>query len=195
MKPGVGIQRTPLILLPHSPRSLRSALPRLVHARKVPADPGRTAAHGRVIHELWMGNDASLLIMPGLSLNVPSVRDELTRHLPENWNSIVDREVDGRNPYLTLRISLALTSAGTAAEVARTIMLGSAPTERSQAVRDRSIPDSPRRSSAWENIPFNDALNTLRNELSYLYSNPSGDDTGTTTVPRSEDSGGPSPRS
>lgn len=36
-----------------------------------------------VIHELWMGSDAGLLIMPGsLPLDVSAVRDELTRHLP-----------------------------------------------------------------------------------------------------------------
>ena len=50
-----------------------------------------------VIHELWMGSDAGLLIMPGsLPLDVSAVRDELTRHLPEGWNSLVDREVDGK---------------------------------------------------------------------------------------------------
>ncbi|HHT74135.1 MAG TPA: ATP-binding protein [Firmicutes bacterium] len=133
-----------------------------------------------VIHELWMGNDASLLIMPGtFPLNVPSVRDELTRHLPENWNSIVDREVDGRNsiPYLKDQPGTHFSRYMAARRVARTIMLGSAPTERSQAVR--GIEASRIRLGVvqpGENIPiFNDALNTLRNELSYLYSNPSGD--------------------
>lgn len=55
-----------------------------------------------VIHELWMGNDASTMIMPGsIPLDVPNVRDELTRHLSEGWNALVDREVDGKNsiPY------------------------------------------------------------------------------------------------
>ena len=55
-----------------------------------------------VIHELWMGNDAGLMIMPGsLPLDVPIVRDELTRYLSEGWNPVVDSEVDGKNstPY------------------------------------------------------------------------------------------------
>lgn len=55
-----------------------------------------------VIHELWMGSDASAMIMPGsLSLDVPNVRDELIRYLPEGWNSIVNTEIDGKNsvPY------------------------------------------------------------------------------------------------
>ena len=55
-----------------------------------------------VIHELWMANDSSPMIMPGsIPLNVPNVRDELVRHLPDTWNSIIDREVDGKDsiPY------------------------------------------------------------------------------------------------
>ena len=58
-----------------------------------------------VIHELWMGNDAGLMIMPGsVPLDVPNVRDELTRHLSEGWNALVDREVDGRSsiPFLNI---------------------------------------------------------------------------------------------
>ncbi len=133
-----------------------------------------------VIHELWMGNDASLLIMPGtIPLNVPSVRDELTRHLAENWNGIVDREVDGKNsiPYLLDQPGSHFSRYMAARKVARAIMLGSAPTERSQAVRGIEVSRirlgvvQPK-----ESIPvYNDALNKLRNELSYLYSNPSGD--------------------
>lgn len=55
-----------------------------------------------VIHELWMANDAGAMIMPGsIPLDMPNVRDELVRHLPDTWNSIIDREVDGKDsiPY------------------------------------------------------------------------------------------------
>lgn len=133
-----------------------------------------------VIYELWMGNDASLMIMPGsIPLNVPTVRDELTRYLPENWNGIVDNEIDGKNsiPYLKDQPGSHFSKYMAARRVARTIMLGSAPTGREQVVR--GIEASRIRLGVvqpGENIPvFNDALNTLRNELSYLYSNPSGD--------------------
>ncbi|MDR3358463.1 MAG: hypothetical protein LBN96_06395, partial [Desulfovibrio sp.] len=58
-----------------------------------------------VIHELWMGNDAGLMILPGsLPLDVPSVRDELTRHLSEGWNALVDHEVDGKRSVPTKKI-------------------------------------------------------------------------------------------
>lgn len=133
-----------------------------------------------VIHELWMGNDASLMIMPGsIPMNVPGVRDELTRHLTENWNGIVDSEVDGKGsiPYLKDQSGTHYGRHMAARRVARTIMLGSAPTGRAQAVR--GIESSRIRLGVvqpGENIPtFNDALSALRNELSYLYSNSSGD--------------------
>lgn len=132
-----------------------------------------------VIHELWMGNDAGAMIMPGsIQLSVPNVRDELTRHLPENWNAIVDKEVDGKAsiPYqIDQEGRFGKQIAGR--RVARTIMLGSAPTERSQTVR--GIEQSRIRlgvAQPGENISvFNDALNKLKNRLQYLYSNPSGD--------------------
>ena len=46
-----------------------------------------------VIHELWMGNDAGLMILPGsMPMDVPTVRDELTRYLSEGWNPVVDKD-------------------------------------------------------------------------------------------------------
>ena len=133
-----------------------------------------------VIHELWMGNDASAMIMPGsIGLDVPNVRDELTRHLNEGWNSIVDREVDGKKsiPYQKDQTVPRYGRLMAARRVARTIMLGSAPTERAQAVR--GIESSRIRLGVvqpGENIAdFNDALNTLQGSLAYLYTNPSGD--------------------
>jgi len=133
-----------------------------------------------VVYELWMGNDASLMIMPGsIPLDVPNVRDELTRHLSDNWNGIVDKEVDGKDsiPYKTDKNSSRYGRNLAARRVARTIMLGSAPTGREQVVR--GIESSRIRLGVvqpGENIAvFNDALNTLRNSLSFLYTNPSGD--------------------
>ena len=133
-----------------------------------------------VIHELWMGNDAGLMIMPGsIPLDVPNVRDELTRHLSEGWNSLVDREVDGKNsiPYQKDQTNIRYGKKLASRRVARTIMLGSAPTVRDQTVR--GIESSRVRLGViqpGENIAdFNDAMNTLQISLAYLYTNPSGD--------------------
>lgn len=131
-----------------------------------------------VIHELWMGNDASAMIMPGsLALDVPNVRDELTRHLDEGWNAIVDREVDGKNsvPYLKDQSNIRYGKKLACRRVARTILLGSAPTSRNQAVR--GIETSRIRLGVvlpGESIAdFNDALMALQSSLAYLYTNPS----------------------
>lgn len=132
-----------------------------------------------VIHELWMANDGSAMIMPGsLPLDVPTVKDELVRYLPETWNSIVDSEVDGKKsePYRLDKDTARYGQKMAARRVARTIMLGSAPTVRAQNIR--GIEASRIRLGViqpGENIAdFNDALNTLRGRLSYLYADPAG---------------------
>lgn len=133
-----------------------------------------------VVYELWMGNDASAMIMPGsIQLDVSNVRDELTRYLGENWNGIIDSEVDGKNsvPFQKDKSISRYGQKLAARRVARTIMLGSAPSSRSQTVR--GIETSRIRLGVvqpGENIAdFNDALNALRDSLAYLYSNPSND--------------------
>ena len=132
-----------------------------------------------VIHELWMANDASAMIMPGsLPLDVPTVKDELVRYLPETWNAIIDAEVDGKKaiPYVLDKNTSRYGQKMAARRVARTIMLGSAPTVRAQNIR--GIEASRIRLGViqpGENIAdFNDALNTLRGSLSYLYADPAG---------------------
>lgn len=133
-----------------------------------------------VVHDLWMNNDAGLMIMPGsISMDNPNVRDELTRYLDENWNGIVDKEVDGKSstPYLQDQENRYYGRTLACRRVARTIFLGSAPSVREQSVR--GIDASRIRLGVvqpGENIPiFNDALAKLQSSLSYLYTNPSGD--------------------
>lgn len=132
-----------------------------------------------VIHELWMANDAGAMIMPGsIPLNMPTVRDELVRHLPDTWNSIIDREVDGKNsiPFQKDKANIRYGQKLAARRVARTVMLGSAPTVCDQVVR--GLEASRIRLGVvqpGENIAdFNDALNTLHGSLSYLYNSPNG---------------------
>lgn len=135
-----------------------------------------------VIHELWMANDEGAMIMPGsITLDMPQVRDELVRHLPDTWNSIIDREVDGKDsiPYQKDKSNLRYGRILASRRVSRTVMLGSAPS--TSALRDQGIRglETPRILlgvvQPGENIAdFKDALNTLRGSLSYLYSNPNG---------------------
>lgn len=133
-----------------------------------------------VIHELWMNNDQGLLIMPGsFPLDKQPARDELTRYLPENWNGIVEGEVDGprSEPFKKDKANPRYAKYSASRRVARAVMLGSAPTVKEQKVR--GIEASHIRLGVvqpGEQIAvFNDALNTLRDNLSYLYSNASSD--------------------
>ena len=132
-----------------------------------------------VIHELWMAQDPSPMIMPGsFPLDNPNVRDELTRYLDEGWNAVVDSEVDGKQslPYRkdaeNNRYGMYLASR----RVARTVMLGSAPDVKGQTVR--GIEKAHVRLGTvqpGENISvFNDALGTLQSSSSYLYSDANG---------------------
>ncbi len=133
-----------------------------------------------VVHNLWINQDGGLLIMPGsMSFYVSNIRDELTRHVGDNWNPIVEREVDGEAsiPYQKDKETPRFGRYMAARRIARTIMLGSAPSSRSDKIR--GLESSRIRLGAvqpGENIAtFNDALNTLQASLSYLYSNPSND--------------------
>lgn len=128
-----------------------------------------------VIHELWMGQDASPMIMPGsVPFDVPNVRDELTRYLDDNWNAVVDSEVDGKAsvPFKNDKNQQRYGQVLASRRVARAVMLGSAPDVRGQSVR--GIEKAHIRLGVvqpGENIAvFNDALSTLRTTSSFLYS-------------------------
>lgn len=132
-----------------------------------------------VIHELWMSRDPSPMIMPGsFPLDVPGVRDELTRYLDDNWNAVVDSEVDGKQsiPYRNDGNNGRYGSLLASRRVARTVMLGSAPDVGGQSAR--GIERAHVRLGTvqpGENISvFNDALGTLQTSSSYLYSDANG---------------------
>lgn len=129
-----------------------------------------------VIHDLWMNNDNSPLIMPGsISLDNSDIKNELTRYLDDNWNALVDREIDGKNsvPYQKDKNDPRYGKYMASRRVARAIFLGSAPSVKEQSIRGIDVQKirlgvvQP-----GENVGvFNDALNTLNNSLAYLYSN------------------------
>ncbi|MFC1697104.1 ATP-binding protein [Nanoarchaeota archaeon] len=126
------------------------------------------------IHQLWISGDKSYMIMPGnMPLDAPRVRDELTRYLSDEWNSIVDNDIDGERstPKSLDENNKRFGMCSAARRVARAIFLGSAPSSKEQTNRgieeERLMlgivqPD--------ENISiFKDALATLSTKLTYLY--------------------------
>ena len=127
-----------------------------------------------VIHDLWVRNDASLLILPcSVGLDTPPVRDELTRYLPEGWTPVIEGDVDGRNsgPFRIDSENPRFGQAVAARRVARTVFLGSAPHVVEQQVR--GVEDVRARLGAvqpGEQVAvFNDALSQLSDRLTYLY--------------------------
>jgi hypothetical protein len=126
-----------------------------------------------VIHELWERNDSSLLIMPAtIPIDASAVSSELTRYLEEGWTPVIEGDIDGPNA-LPLRLDRDNPNLGrysATRRVARTIYLGSAPTQRAanRGIDDRSIKlgcVQPGESPAT----FGDALRRLTDQATYLY--------------------------
>ncbi|KHL03149.1 Swt1 family HEPN domain-containing protein [Sinomonas humi] len=84
-----------------------------------------------VIHTLWIGEDASPLIMPGsIPLATANVNAELTQYLQDSWKATIDADVDGQNSE-PARIDAEKPLFGQRAltkRLARTVFFGAAPT-------------------------------------------------------------------
>jgi predicted AAA+ superfamily ATPase len=126
-----------------------------------------------VVHELWERNDASLLVMPAtIPIDAPRVSSELTRYLEEGWTPVIESDIDGPNA-LPLRLDRENPNLGrysATRRVARTIYLGSAPTQQAanRGLDDRTIKlgcVQPGESPAT----FGDALRRLTDHATYLY--------------------------
>jgi predicted AAA+ superfamily ATPase len=126
-----------------------------------------------VIHTLWEREDKSVLIMPGnLPLDESRVQSEMTRYLPDGWDTVIEKDVDGEAslPLKMDREKLNLGRVSACRRVARTVFLGSAPTAQAanRGVEDRRIKlgcVQPGESPAI----FGDALRHLSQAATYLY--------------------------
>ncbi len=92
----------------------------------------------KVIHRLWKDNDKDPLIMPGsFPLQDADTRNEVIYYLPQGWDPVVERDVDGERAETTEieNRDTRLGAVQACRRSARTIFLGSAPTTASQMVR------------------------------------------------------------
>ena len=92
----------------------------------------------KVIHRLWKDNDKDPLIMPGsFPLQDADTRNEVIYYLPQGWDPVVERDVDGERSETTEieNRDTRLGSVQACRRSARAIFLGSAPTTSSQMVR------------------------------------------------------------
>ena len=89
----------------------------------------------QAIHELWMNNDPSAMIMPGcLSVGSERVGSELLRYLDVSWQSIIAGDIDSPEsiPYDIDRMAPNLNRCSATRRIARTIFLGTAPVHQQE---------------------------------------------------------------
>lgn len=126
-----------------------------------------------VVHALWEKQDGNLLILPAaVPLDDTAVLPQLTQYLDDNWQPIVEGDIDGPSS-LPLRIDRERGDFGrysASRRVARTVFLGSAPLP---AAANRGIDEKrvllgsvqPGEAPAT----FGDALHKLAGQATYLY--------------------------
>ncbi|MDH2902311.1 MAG: DUF499 domain-containing protein [archaeon] len=130
------------------------------------------------IHELWVKGDNSLMIMPGsLPLDSSKVKNEILRYLPDVWNSIIDKDIDGdrSEPFKIDEENPRFGTRTAARRVARTIFLGSAPSVSAQRVRGiENVRIRLGIVQPGEQVAlFDDALGKLLDRLTHLYTDAS----------------------
>lgn len=128
-----------------------------------------------VIHRLWNSDNRDALIMPGsLPLEDSNVRNKSIHYLPQGWEPVIEREVDGPRsaPYDIDGHHTLFGGVQAARRTARTIFLGSAPSSREQMIRgiqaERVMLGVVQPGQAVG--VFEDVLKRLRDRLHYLYS-------------------------
>jgi len=129
----------------------------------------------KVIHRLWKDNNNDLMIMPGsLPLYDADIRNEAIYYLPQGWDPVVERDIDGERAETTEleNQDTRFGSVQACRRTARAIFLGSAPTTASQMVRGleamRVVLGCAQ--PGQQTGVFKDALHRLTDRLHYLNS-------------------------
>lgn len=127
-----------------------------------------------VINRLWNDNNQDALITPGsIPLADGLVRNKSIHYLPQGWEPVLEREVDGprSEPASIDAFDTRFGSVQAARRVMRTVFLGSAPSARDQVVKGIKLERvllgtvQPGQSVG----AFEDVLKRLRDRLHYLY--------------------------
>jgi uncharacterized protein len=128
----------------------------------------------QVIHELWMNNDPSVMIMPGsVAISSARVEPELLHYLDITWQSIIAGDVDGKSstPYKIDQAAPNLNRYSATRRVARTIFMGTAPAQgqENQGLDDKQINLGVVQPGERPAI-FGDALRRLTNQSKFMHS-------------------------
>lgn len=128
----------------------------------------------QVIHELWMGNDPSVMIMPGsVAISTARVEPELLHYLDASWQSIIAGDVDGATstPYKIDQSAPNLNRYSATRRVARSVFMGTAPThgQENKGLDDKQINLGVVQPGERPAI-FGDALRRLTNQAKFMHS-------------------------
>lgn len=128
----------------------------------------------QVIHELWINNDPSVMIMPGsVAINSARVEPELLHYLDVSWQSIIAGDVDGpgSTPYRIDQAAPNLARYSATRRVARTIFMGTAPShgQENKGLDDKQINLGVVQPGERPAI-FGDALRRLTNQSKFMHS-------------------------
>lgn len=127
----------------------------------------------QVIHELWMNNDPSVMIMPGsVAISSARVEPELLHYLEVNWQAIIAGDVDGptSTPYKIDQSAPNLNRYSATRRVARTIFMATAPVHQqdNKGLDDRQINLGVVQPGESPSI-FGDALRRLANSSKFMH--------------------------
>ncbi|MEQ8652018.1 MAG: DUF499 domain-containing protein [Kiloniellales bacterium] len=127
----------------------------------------------QVIHELWMGNDPSVMIMPGsVAIGSARVEPELLHYLDTSWQSIIAGDVDGAasTPYKVDQSAPNLNRFSATRRVARAVFMGTAPThgQENRGLDDKQIGLGVVQPGERPAI-FGDALRRLANQAKFMH--------------------------
>ena len=128
----------------------------------------------QVIHELWMGNDPSVMIMPGsVAISTARVEPELLHYLDASWQSIIAGDVDGVTsiPYKIDQSAPNLNKYSATRRIARAVFMGTAPThgQENKGLVDKQINLGVVQPGERPAI-FGDALRRLANQARFMHS-------------------------
>src|SRR5262245_52110548 len=129
----------------------------------------------KVIYRLWNDGNNDLLIMPGsLPLYDADTRNEAIYYLPQGWDPVLERDIDGERAETTAleNRDTRLGAVQACRRAARTVFLGSAPTTPNQMVRGIETEHVVLGCAqpGQQTGVFKDALRRLSDHLHYLNS-------------------------
>ena len=127
----------------------------------------------QAIHELWMNNDPSVMIMPGsMAVGSPRVESELLHYLDVSWQSIIAGDIDGPEsiPYKIDQSAPNLNRCSATRRVARAVFMGTAPTHQQE---NRGLDDKQINLGVVQPgekpMVFGDALRRLGNRAKFMH--------------------------